>query len=137
MKFEYKLYPPDEPIPPDVIKQLQKIHLTQGMMWPSFVEYKDEEKSNFILTVAFHKKKARSWAIIFNRIFEFADKIEVSDNRYIHVYTQKSYRNKGLGRTCVSNALKYNTMLELPAPIAEGSHDFWKNKTNLYELYET
>lgn len=134
MKTEFMVIRPKEHIPPKLIQQLQKIHLATGMMWPCFMEYKDEPKSKLILSVAKVDDIARSWTIIFSRFFWNSDGImSMGKDRYIHSYTQKSFRNKGLNKKCVENALDLNWQLKLQRPIPEGNYAYWKH--NEFHVY--
>ena len=135
MNIEFVVYRPGQIIPGLVISQLQKIHLATGMMWPCFMEYKDEPKANLILSVAFVNGVARSWTIIFSRFFWNKNgDMNMGKDRYIHSYTQKAFRNKGLNKKCVENALTLNRQLKLEEPLAEGTYEYWKH-INLFEVY--
>jgi hypothetical protein len=67
--------------------------------------------------------------MIFNRVWRTAEGHEIL-GRYIHAYTQKSFRNKKLSSKCIDAAIKINTKLKLESPLPEGSYDFWKKKLN-------
>ncbi len=128
MNIEFVVYRPNQIIPSLVISQLQKIHLATGMMWPCFMQYKDDPQSKLILSVAFVDGVARSWTIIFSRFFWGTAGIkQMGKDRYIHSYTQKAFRNKGLNRKCVENAIKLNSAFDLQDPMPEGSYDYWKH----------
>lgn len=128
MDIEFVVYRPSQIIPGLVISQLQKIHLATGMMWPCFMEYKDEPKANLILSVAFIDGVARSWTIIFSRFFWNKNgDMNMGKDRYIHSYTQKAFRNMGLNKKCVENAVNLNSVMSLQTPMPEGSYNYWKH----------
>jgi hypothetical protein len=134
MNTKFVVYRPGQFIPPRVISQLQKIHFRDGMMWPCFRDYKNNPESKLILSIAEIDGVARSWTIIFSRYFFNGDgDMQMGKDRYIHSYTQKSFRNKGLNKKCVENALRLNLQMHLSNPITEGNIKYWKH--NKFKVY--
>jgi len=124
-----KTYRPLETIPPQYRNQFQKLHKQDGMMWPSFCNYRYDPFANLIVSTAIINGVPRSWCIIFNRVWRSEEGYEVL-GRFIHAYTQKSFRNKKLSTKCIKAAIKLNNKLELETPLPEGAYNFWKKKLN-------